>query len=102
MRCSGGSAGVALDHAVLHLDGAAHRIDDAAEFDDAAVAGALDDPTVMDRDRWVDEVAAEGPEASEDAIFVRARKPAVADDVGHQNRDELAAFAHLTLRPLAD
>ena len=33
-------AGVALDHAVLHLDRAAHRVDDAAELDEIAVAGA--------------------------------------------------------------
>ena len=28
-------AGVALDHAVLHFDGAAHRVDHAAELDEA-------------------------------------------------------------------
>ena len=31
----GGQAGVALDHAVLHLDGAAHGVDHAAELDEA-------------------------------------------------------------------
>ena len=40
-------AGVALDHGVLHFDRAAHGVDDAAEFDDRAVAGALDDPPVV-------------------------------------------------------
>ena len=30
-----GHAGVALDHGVLHLDGAAHGVDDAAELDEA-------------------------------------------------------------------
>ena len=35
--------GVALDHAVLHLDRASHRVDDAAKLDENAVAGALDD-----------------------------------------------------------
>ena len=38
---------VAFDHAVLDFDGAAHRVDDAAELDERAVAGALDDATVM-------------------------------------------------------
>ena len=47
----GRHAGVALDHAVLHFDRAAHRVDDAAELDDAAVAGALDDAPVMRGDR---------------------------------------------------
>jgi hypothetical protein len=35
--------GVALDHAVLHFDGAAHRVDHAAELDEDAVPNALDD-----------------------------------------------------------
>ena len=43
----GRQARVALDHAVLHLDRAAHGVDHAAELDHAAVAGALDDPAVM-------------------------------------------------------
>ena len=33
----GRQAGVALDHAILHLDGAAHGVDHAAKFDEAAV-----------------------------------------------------------------
>jgi hypothetical protein len=36
-----GHAGVTLDYGVLHLDRAAHGVDDAAEFDDRSVAGAL-------------------------------------------------------------
>ena len=36
-------ASIALDHAGLHLNPAAHRIDYAAELDDDAVPGALDD-----------------------------------------------------------
>ncbi len=39
----GRHAGVALDEASLHLDRAAHRVDHAAELDDRAVPGALDD-----------------------------------------------------------
>ncbi len=40
-------AGVALDHAALYLDGAAHGVDHAAELDDQAVPGALHDAAVM-------------------------------------------------------
>src|ERR1700722_16165080 len=36
----GRQPGVALDEAVLHLDGAAHGVDHAAELDEAAVPGA--------------------------------------------------------------
>ena len=43
-------AGIAFDHAVLHLDRAAHGVDHAAELDEAAVAGALDDAPVMHGD----------------------------------------------------
>ena len=81
MRRSSGHAGVALDHAVLHFDRAAHGVDDAAELDDAAVAGALDDAPVMHGDRWIDQIAAQRPEPRQDAILVRAREPAIADDV---------------------
>ena len=49
----GRQAGVALDQAVLHFDRAAHRVDHAAELDEAAVAGSLDDAPMMRR-RWRD------------------------------------------------
>jgi hypothetical protein len=51
-------AGVALDQAVLHFDCAAHRIDHAAELDDAPVPGALDDTTMMGGYCGVDQIAA--------------------------------------------
>src|SRR5215469_11931022 len=66
--------GVALDHRPLDFDGAVHRVDDAAEFNDAAVASALDDAAMMHGDGWVDQVAPKGPKPCEDAIFVRASK----------------------------
>jgi hypothetical protein len=37
----GRQLGVALDHAVLYLDGAANGVDYAAELDESSVAGAL-------------------------------------------------------------
>ena len=76
-------ARVALDHRVLQLDRASDRIDDAAEFNDAPVTGALDDAAVMDGDRGVDQIAAETAEAREGSVLVGAGKPAVPDDVGH-------------------
>jgi hypothetical protein len=54
-------AGVALDEAVLHLDGATHGVDHAAELDDRPVAGALDDAAVMGGDGGIDEIAAQSP-----------------------------------------
>ena len=87
-------AGVALDHGVLHFDGAAHGVDHAAEFDQSSIAGALYDTTVMHGDRRVDEIAAERPEAGKSAILVRAGEPAETDDVGSQDRRKFAGFGH--------
>jgi len=89
----GRDLGVALDHRPLDFDGAIH-CDHAAEFNDTAAAGALDDAAAMHRDGRVDQVAAKGPKASEDSIFIRTRKPRVADHVGHQDRREFPGLAH--------
>ena len=39
--------GVALDHPVLHLDGAADGVDNAAELNEDAVSGPVDDTAMM-------------------------------------------------------
>src|SRR5208282_2368465 len=90
-------ARVALDHRVLHFDCAAHCVDHTAELDERAVAGTLDDAPVVDCDRWVDEIAAERPEAGQRAIFVRAGEPAESDDVSSENRGEFACRCHWSL-----
>jgi hypothetical protein len=56
MRRSGRQAGVAFDEVILHLDGAAHRVDHAAELDQASVARAFDDAPVMRVDGGIDQV----------------------------------------------
>ena len=60
----------------------------------AAVAGALDDAAVMDGDCRVDQIAAQRSQPRKDAILVGAGKPAVADDIGHQDRREFPGLAH--------
>jgi hypothetical protein len=89
----GRQTGVALDHAILHLDRAAHGVDHAAELDQAAVAGALDDAPVMQGDGRVDQVAAERTQPRQNAILVRSREPAIADDIRDQNRRDLSGLA---------
>ena len=74
-------ARVAVDHGVLHFECATHGIDHAAELDDAAVAGALDNPAVMHGDRWIDQIATQRAQPRQGSIFVRAREPAVADHI---------------------
>jgi hypothetical protein len=85
---------VALNHRPLDFNGAVHCVDDTAKFDDAAIASTLDDAPVMHRDGGVDQVAAKGPKASKDSIFISARKPRVADHVGDRDRRELSRLAH--------
>ena len=83
-------ASVALDHAGLHFDGAAHGVDDAAELDKVAVARALDDAPVMRVDRGIDQIAPQPTEPRQCALFVRADKSALADDIRDQDRRYLA------------
>ena len=85
---------IALNHAVLHFDGAANGLDHAAKLDEKAISGSLDDAAMVGGDGGVDKVAAQPPKARERAILVRARKPAVADNVGDQNGGNLAALGH--------
>jgi hypothetical protein len=52
-------ARIALDHAVLYLDGAADGIDNATKLDEDSVTSALHYPPVMHGDGGVVQVAAE-------------------------------------------
>ena len=88
----GRQAGVALGHAVLHFDGAAHGVDHAAELDENAVAGSFDDASVMRVDGGIDQIAAQPTQARERAILVRSREPAVADDVRDQKSPRFFGF----------
>ena len=56
-----GHIGLAVDHPALHLDGAAHRVDDAGEFRQQAVAGVLDDAAAMLLDLRIDQLAGDAP-----------------------------------------
>jgi hypothetical protein len=95
----GRQAGIALSHAVLHLDRATHRLDDAVEFDQSAVAGALDDASAMHGDGGIDQITAQRPQPRQGAIFVGAGKPAVADNVGRQDCRDFSRLGHATASP---
>ena len=90
----GRQAGVALDEAMLHLDRATHRVDDAAKLDDDAVARALDHPAAMDGDRRLDQVAPQRAHTRQNPVLVGARQPREPDDVGHQNCRQFARLSH--------
>jgi hypothetical protein len=74
-------AGVALDHGVLHFEGAAHRVNDATELDDAAVASPLDDAAMMHGDCGINQIAAQRAQSRQSSIFIRTREPAIADHI---------------------
>ena len=95
----GRQAGVALDEAVLNLDGAAHGIDHAAELDKNAVAGSLDNAPAIRGDGGIDQIAAQPPEPRQGAILVRSREPAIADYIGDQDRRNLPGLAHSSASP---
>src|ERR1700722_1400947 len=87
-------ARVALDHGALDFDRAAHRIDHATELDDQAVAGALDEAAVVDGDGGVNQIAAQQPKPRKRSLLVDAGEPAVANDIGDQDRGEFPRLAH--------
>ena len=85
---------VTLDHGVLHLNGATHGVDHAAEFDERPVAGALHDAAMIDRDRRIDEIASKRPEPRQRALLVSACESAEPDHIRRQNRREFPVLAH--------
>jgi len=87
-------AGNALNEAVLNLDRAADRVDHAAKLDNAPIARAFDDTTMMSRNSRIDQIAAEPPQARKGPILVGAGEPAITDDIRNQDRRELAGLAH--------
>jgi|SRR5271163_754145 len=82
-------ARVSLRHRLLHLDRAAHRIDDAGKFDQQAVAGGLDDAAAMFGDFRIDELMAQRLEAFERAFLVPA--PSAANTPPDRRRGLLPA-----------
>jgi hypothetical protein len=57
-------ASVALDHPILHFDGAAHGVDHASELNEDAISCPLNDAAVMQGDGRVDQVTAPRSRAS--------------------------------------
>ena len=85
IRLFGRHVGIALGHAALDFDRAAHGIDDAGELDQHAVAGGLDDTAGMLGDLGIDQFAAMRLQSRERAFLVVADQPAVAGDIGRED-----------------
>jgi hypothetical protein len=77
--------GIAPKHAALYLDGTAQRIDHARELSQHAVAGSLDDPSLVFLDLGIEQRMAVSLQLGKRALFVGARQPAIASNVGRQN-----------------
>jgi hypothetical protein len=72
-----GNAFVALGHGSLHVNCAAHCIDDAREFQQQAVTGRLDDAAVMLRDLGIDKLPPVGFQCRQRAAVVHAHEARV-------------------------
>jgi hypothetical protein len=48
----------------------------------------------MDSDDRIDQVASERSQPCQSPVLVRTRKPRVAEDIGHQDRDEFPGLTH--------
>lgn len=86
---------IAGRHARLDRDGAADRLDRAGEVHQQAVAGAFDDASPMLGDARFDQRLEMRVEPVQRPFLVLAHQPAVAGDVGRQDRRELALGAGL-------
>jgi hypothetical protein len=60
MRRSAGKPALRFDHGILHLDGASHGIDNAAELDQRAIARALHHAPLVHGDGGIDQVGPQG------------------------------------------
>ncbi len=77
----GSNAFVALGHGALDVDRAPNRFDDAREFQQHAVAGALDDAPFVFGDLGVDEVPPVGFQRGQGAALVAAHQARVSNHV---------------------
>src|ERR1700720_2396402 len=74
---------------ILNRDRALHRIDGTREIGDDAVAGATEDPPAVGSDALIENGPA-GGQPAQGAELVLTHKPAVAGNIGGEDRHELA------------
>ncbi len=88
MRSASGTPASRSAMPSLDRDRACHRVDDAGELDQGAVAHELDDAAPVLGDERLDQLLAVGLEARERALLVALHQPAVADHVRRQDGGE--------------
>jgi len=95
-----GRSAIAVGHAGLDREGAAHGLDRAGEIHQQAVAGSLHDASVVRGDAGFGEFANMLFEPAKRTFLVAAHEPAITGDVSCQDRCELA-FSALVFHPMA-
>ena len=80
-----GRRSVALGHSTLHSDRADHRLNDAGELDQDAIAGQFDDPAMLCCDLGLDQFRLVLLKALQGADIISPHQAAVADDVGGED-----------------
>jgi hypothetical protein len=93
--------GIAVFHALLHHDGAAHRIDDRRELDENAVTRGLDDTALVLGDQRIDELPAMALERGERPFLVGAHEARVSRHVRGKDGGEPARDARLLAHSLS-
>jgi hypothetical protein len=99
MRRSAGKPALRFDHGILHLDGASHGIDNAAELDQRAIARALHHAPLVHGDGGIDQVGPQGAQSRERAVFVCAGEPAEPNRVSRKDRCKLSNSGNLVVSP---
>ena len=86
-----------VGHRALDFAGAAHRVGDAGEFCQHAVAGGLDDSAVMLADLRIDNFDEMRLEALVGAFLIRAHQARIPHDIGGEDRGETAGGSRVTI-----
>ena len=76
---------IVFGHAALNFDRAAYGIYDAAELDESAIPGILDDAPAMISDFWIKKRLSESSQLRQRAFFVDPYQAAGARDIRRQN-----------------
>jgi hypothetical protein len=96
---------VPLDHGALDFYGALHGIHRTGELDQHPVAGRPDDAATMLSEFSIGQLAAVPIQLGQRAFLIEAHQPAVAGDIGRQNRHQASMDSlfgqglHLASRP---
>jgi hypothetical protein len=91
-----GQLRLAVDHPALDLGGATHRVNDACELRQQAVAGVLDDVPPVLLDFRIDQLPEMRLEAFVRALLVGTHQPGISRHIESEDRGEAAGRGRCT------